>query len=66
MADSKPILARDLRPGMRVSVDPDGNGRVVAKVVKSFRTVHLYWSDGSKSEYAHRHPLYLITPPEAA
>ena len=54
------IKARDAKPGQRLSLDHDGKGRIVAKVVKSFRTVHIYWTDGAKSEYALAMPLYVI------
>ena len=59
------ILARDLTSGMRVSLDPDGNGRIVGKVSRRFRSI-INWTDGSSSEFAASDTLYLITPPQEA
>ena len=63
---STPVLARDLKPGQRASIDPDGAGRVVAKVIHTFREAIVYWTDSSRSAYAPKHTLYLITPPQEA
>lgn len=68
MAD--PILAKDAKPGQRISLDPDGNGRIVAAVGTGFhrpRTVRITFADGSgERAFKPTDTLYLITPPEAA
>ena len=66
-----PILARDLKPGMRASLSPYGNGRIVASLPRSGRArlqrrIIINWTDGSQSELAATEMLYLVTSPEAA
>ncbi len=60
------ISAKDAVPGQRLSLDPDGNGRVVGKASPTgSKWVTIYWADGSRSVLAKSFTLYLITP-EAA
>ena len=63
---SSPILAKNAKPGMRLSLDPDGNGRIVAKVAVRFRSVIIHWTDGGSSEHGPKDTLHLITPPQEA
>ena len=59
-----PIAARDLKPGHRASLDPDGRGRVVHRVDKSVRRgqVRILWTDGSETGCAATGTLYLVSP----
>jgi hypothetical protein len=65
------ILAKDAKPGQRLSLDPDGNGRIVASLPRSGRArlqrrIIINWTDGSQSEVAANETLFLITPPQEA
>jgi hypothetical protein len=58
---SSPIRADQLKPGQRVSLDPAGNGRIVAAVGSSKRTlVRIVWTDGSETGVARNERLYLV------
>ena len=63
-----PILAKDAKPGMRLSLDPDGNGRIVSRVDRSVRLgqLRILWTDGGETGCSTKDTLYLITPPQEA
>ena len=65
------ILAKDAKPGMRLSLDPDGNGRIVGSLPRSGRArlqrrIIINWTDGGQSEFAASDTLYIIEPPQEA
>jgi hypothetical protein len=65
-----PILARDLKPGDRASIDPDGAGRVVTRTGKGrnggVSYVYIRWADGCDGYFSPKDTFYLIHSPEAA
>ena len=60
------ISAKDAVPGQRLSLDPDGNGRVVAYIRKWRGMRRIVWEDGSETEFRALDKLFVIEQGETA